>query len=238
MRPFLTAEWRHLVMANFAVDSAVLEPLVPAGTVLDAHQGVTYASVVAFRFLGTKVRGVPIPWHRDFEEINLRFYVRRDHGGETRRGVVFVREVVPRRLIALVARYAYNEPYVALRTRSRVNARSRYEYFWKQRPDWATLAATVTGEPDPPAPGSIEEFISEHYWGYNRQRNGTTLEYRVEHPQWRVWRAGECTFSCDVATLYGKAFVPALSQAPASVFVADGSPVSVYSGAPLGVGSG
>jgi len=233
MRPFLTAEWRHLVMANFEVDPAVLRPLVPAGTELDAHGGVTYASVVAFRFLNTKVRGLAIPWHRDFEEINLRFYVRREHAGETRRGVVFVREVVPRRLIAWVARYAYNEPYVALPTRTRIDGAGRYEYGWKQGSDWATLAASVTGVPQLPAPGSVEEFISEHYWGYNRQRNGATIEYRVEHPQWQVWHAHECTFHCDIAALYGDAFVPFLSRAPASVFVADGSPVSVYDGAPV-----
>lgn len=233
MRPFLTAEWRHLVMANFEVDSTILEPLVPAGTVLDAHQGVTYASVVAFRFLGTKVRGVPIPWHRNFEEINLRFYVRHDHAGEARRGVVFVREVVPRRLIAWVARYAYNEPYVAMPTRWRIDGSGHYEYGWQQGSDWATLTASVAGSPRLPARGSVEEFISEHYWGYNRQRNGATLEYRVEHPRWQVWLAHSCTFQCDIAGLYGDAFVPFLSRAPASVFVADGSPVSVYDPAPV-----
>ncbi|MES2569397.1 MAG: DUF2071 domain-containing protein, partial [Verrucomicrobiota bacterium] len=113
-KPFLTAEWRHLAMLNFATDPALLRPLVPAGTELDEFGGTTYLSVVGFLFLKTRVLGAGFPFHRDFEEVNLRFYVRRKVGGEWRRGVVFIREMVPRQIIALIARVVFGEPYSAL----------------------------------------------------------------------------------------------------------------------------
>ena len=76
-RPFLTARWEHLAMLNFEIDPQRLAPLVPTGTELDFHEGRTFVSIVGFVFRDTRVRGWAIPRHRDFEELNLRFYVRR-----------------------------------------------------------------------------------------------------------------------------------------------------------------
>ena len=231
-RPFLTAAWRHLAMLNYRVDPGLLAPLVPRGTELDAHHGVTYVSIVGFLFGDTRVLGVPIPFHRDFEELNLRFYVRRTVGAEIRRGVVFVKELVPRRAIALVARLAYNEPYEARRMSHHV-AKSATKplyvsYSWQQRGgDWGHLALTAAGKPQPPVPGSVEEFITEHYWGYTRQRDGGTIEYRVEHPSWRVWQAERASVTGDLEELYGPRFASALSGAIDSAFLAEGSRVSV-----------
>src|SRR6267143_2115506 len=190
-RVFLTAEWRHLVMLNYEVDPDVLAPLVPAGTALDLWQGRALVSVVGFRFLDTRVLGTAIPRHRAFDEVNLRFYVRRDApGGETRRGVVFVRELVSRVAVALVARLAYNEPYRALRMRSvtppgATEPPGRLTYEWRIGGGWETLAATAVGTPAQPEPGSEAAFITRHHWGYTRQRDGGTVEYEVEHPPWR-----------------------------------------------------
>jgi uncharacterized protein len=238
--PFLTARWEDLVMANFPVAPALLAPLVPRGTELDAWGGTTWLSLVAFRFRDTRVRNIAIPFHRDFEEVNLRFYVRRPHPAGERRGVVFVKEVVPRRAIALVARLVYHEPYVALPTRSDVTRvhggdgpSLRFSYAWRQRDGWSTLEATAPGDPSPVAEGSLESFIAEHYWGYNRQPDGATMEYRVDHPPWRVWRATASRLTGNLATLYGAEFARALTGPPASVFVAEGSPVVVFRGRPL-----
>lgn len=221
-------------MANFAVDPSVLAPHVPAGTLLDSCGGTTYASVVAFRFLGTRVRGIPVPFHRNFEEINLRFYVRRQHPEGVRRGVVFLKEVVPRWAIAAVARRVYHEPYIALPTRSTIEPPGRqgrtFAYGWRLASGWCALEASVRDAPALPAAGSVEEFIAEHYWGYNRQPDGSTMEYRVDHPPWKVWHATGSRFTCDVAALCGPAFERWLTAPPASVFVADGSPVTVYPG--------
>lgn len=228
-KKFLTAEWRYLAMLNFAVDPAALLPLVPAGTELDTHRGVTYASVVGFRFLATRVFGVSVPFHRDFDEVNLRFYVRRKCGDEWRRGVVFVRELVPRRAIAFIARTFYGEPYSALPMRHRIemsDARIRTEYAWKRCDRWESLHVAGAGKPMEIASGSEEEFITEHYWGYNA-RGKVCGEYQVEHPRWRVWRGTDAGLDADIAGLYGEQFVTSLSAPPVSAFIADGSAVTV-----------
>jgi len=233
-RAFLTAEWRSLVLLSYEIDLAVLEPLVPAGTVLDQWQGRTLVSVVGLRFVDTRVIGVAVPYHRDFDEVNLRFYVRRPlPGGEVRRGVVFVRELVPRPAVALVARLVYNEPYRALPMRSAIPSTrgalsAPITYEWRIGGRWHRLAATAVGTAHVPSPASEEAFVTEHHWGYTRQRDGGTLEYEVAHPVWRVWAAERPVLDADVVGLYGKAFVRALSGAPTSALVAEGSPVIVY----------
>jgi uncharacterized protein YqjF (DUF2071 family) len=225
---FLTAQWRSLLMINYAVDAEVLQPLVPAGVELDLWEGQALISMVGFLFLGTCVLGVPVPFHRDFEEINLRFYVRRRADGGWRRGVSFVREIVPRRAIAWLARSLYNEPYVACPMRHRVDA-GRCEYGWHLGGRWNHLAADVSGAPAELVPGSPEEFIFEHYWGYTGQRDGRTVEYQVEHPRWRVWEAMNPRLDCEAVApaLYGERLAAALRNPPVSAFVADGSAVGV-----------
>jgi uncharacterized protein len=234
--PFLTAEWRHLAMLNYPVEREILEPLVPPGTVLDTYQGKAYVSLVAFLFLKTRVFGVPIPLHTDFEEVNLRFYVRRFSGEDWRRGVVFIKEIVPRRAIAGVARLLYNENYIALPMEHQVQVQEpgiAVDYRWQHGEAWHSLRAAATQPPVLPQPGSLEEFITEHYWGYVVQKGGGCLEYQVEHPQWRVWRASSSSLDCDIATVYEPKFAPFLSSPPASAFIADGSPVTVYRGTKL-----
>jgi len=215
-------------MLNYEADEAVLRPYVPPGTELDVHDGRAYLSVVAFRFLDTRVLGIPIPGHRDFEEMNLRFYVRRECADEVRRAVVFIRELVPRRAIAAVARAIYNEPYIALPMRHHVaGVPPTVEYSWYLRGHWHTLAARAEEPGIIPLAGSHEEFITEHYWGYTRQRDGGTIEYRVEHPQWKVWSANQIRIDADFGALYDPAFAEMLTT-PASAFIAEGSAVSVY----------
>jgi uncharacterized protein YqjF (DUF2071 family) len=189
-KAFLSAEWRFLFMLNYEIDPAVLAPLVPPGTELDSFNGITCVSVVGFQFLATRVFGAAFPFHRDFEEVNLRFYVRRRSGNEWRRGVVFVRELVPRAIIAWVARTVYHEPYLAVPMRHKIaqdahGVECRYE--WKRAGRWESLAARAVGEAVLADEASEEAFITEHYWGYT-SHHGATTEYGVEHPKWRVCR--------------------------------------------------
>jgi uncharacterized protein YqjF (DUF2071 family) len=236
MAVFLRAEWRKLAMLNYEVDPAILERRVPAGTTLDSFAGKTYVSVVGFMFTRTVVKGIPIPFHRDFEEVNLRFYVRRRppgghaDGRDDRRGVVFVKELVPRFAIAWVARVVYRENYVSLPMRHRFGGDGTVEYGFRVGGRWAAVSVRPEGEPERTAPGSLAEFIAEHYWGYAAQADGGTKEYQVEHPPWRVQRAQEARLDCDVAALYGPEFAAALSAPPSSAFLAEGSPVTVGPG--------
>ena len=222
-------------MVNYEVDPAVLQPFVPAGTELDTFQGRCYVSMVGFLFLQTRVFGFRFPFHTNFEELNLRFYVRRQMGGAEgwRRGTVFVREMVPRLIIATMARWLYNEPYLTRPMRHVVEtARAKYE--WRGQGRWQSLSVNgEEGDWQKIAAGSEEEFITEHYWGYNRQRDGRTLEYQVSHPRWRVRRARDYRFDCDVAGLYGAEFVPFLTGKASSAFLVEGSAVSVHKGRPV-----
>jgi uncharacterized protein YqjF (DUF2071 family) len=221
-------------MLNFAIDPCLLEPHVPSGTELDYFRGQAYVSVVGFQFVNMSVLGVPVPFHRDFEEVNLRFYVIRHAPDGIRRGVVFLREIAPKRLVSVAARWFYNEQYVTMPMRQNVivpgeETDGAIAYEWQYAGRWNGLSVTASGTALHPLAGSEEEFITEHYWGYTRQRDGSTMEYEVEHPPWRVWPASSVHYDCDVEAIYGAAFVPYLRE-PASAFVADGSPVRVRRG--------
>ena len=192
-------------MLNFAVDPKIVAPLVPPGTEIDFENGETFLSVVGFLFLDTRLLGLPVPLHRDFEEVNLRFYVRKKSADTWRRGVVFIRELVPRRAIALVAHTFYGENYVALPMKHDVKHRDSslsVEYSWRRGRKWESLKLSASGEPQTILAGSHAEFITEHYWGYTCFRGGCS-EYRVEHPRWKIWNADNFEFSADVAALYG-----------------------------------
>ncbi len=231
-RTFLSAEWRWLAMLNWEIDPAILQPCVPSGTELDFYDGKTFVSIVGFMFLRTKLLGIPIPCHRNFEELNLRFYVRRNETNEVRRGVVFIRELVPKWAIATIARLGYNENYQAAPMRHNIRGGDNdqpveVDYQWKFGGQWQHLRTRGQAPAAPLVEGSLEQFIAEHYWGYSRQRNGTTFEYQVRHPAWKIWQCNDVEFVCNVEELYGTEFSPRLSQSPDSTFIADGSAVSV-----------
>src|SRR5881296_1800388 len=216
-------------MLNYVVDPHILAPFVPPATEIDFENGETFLSVVGFLFLDTRLLGLPIPLHCDFEEVNLRFYVRKKSADTWRRGVVFVREMVPRRAIALVARAFYGERYLALPMKHDIehfDLKLNVEYSWRRGRNWESLKMSASGESQSIPAGSHAEFITEHYWGYTCIRAGCS-EYRVEHPRWRVWNADSFEFSADVASLYGHQFVESLKTKPRSAFIADGSPIQV-----------
>ena len=217
-------------MLNYVVDPRLIAPLVPSETEIDFDNRETFLSVVGFLFLDTRLLGLPIPLHRDFEEVNLRFYVRRKSADTWRRGVVFIRELVPRRAIAAVARAFYGENYVAVPMKheiEHVDTNLKVEYSWRRGRKWESLKMNAAGEPQAIPAGSHAEFITEHYWGYTALRNGCG-EYRVEHPRWRIWNATNFEFNADIAAPYGAQFAEVLNQPPRSAFIADGSPITVH----------
>jgi uncharacterized protein YqjF (DUF2071 family) len=236
-RVFLSAEWRDLVILNYEIRPELVAPLVPDGTQLDFFDGKTYVSLVGFRFRRTKLLGfLPIPFHANFDEVNLRFYVRHGEGSALRRGVVFIREIVPRLAIAQVARLVYGENYTTHPMRHSIRRNGsgvEAEYQWEFNGKWCRLHAQASGTPMRPSAGSLQQFITEHYWGYTARRGGQSIEYHVTHEPWRVWTAPSASFEGDSAALYGPGFGEILRRQPDSAFIAEGSPVLVSRGRDL-----
>lgn len=226
-KKFLTATWRHLILMNWRVDEDLLTPNLPLGVELDRWDGDCWASLVGFQFLHMSVKGVPAFGYRDFPEINLRFYVKRQVNGEPRRGVVFIREITPHHMVGWVARALYNEPYITMPMRQSVDE-SRALYQLQIEGQWQGLGVRTAGawrDQD-----EAELFITEHYWGYNTQRNGDTMEYQVEHPTWRARSIEPDCLDLDIEKLYGEKWAQALRTKPDSMVFAEGSGVTVQAG--------
>ncbi|CAN5283533.1 DUF2071 domain-containing protein [soil metagenome] len=219
-------------MANYEVEPSLLAEFVPEGTKLDFHDGKCYASLVAFMFLDTRVLGLPIPFHINFEEVNLRFYVRRETADEIRRGVVFIKEIVPRRAIALVAKTFYGEPYEAWKM-AHAKAENEILYSWSKANSANSIKIEIGKNSGVPAENSHGEFIIEHYWGYTKRGENRTDEYKVEHPKWELFEAAYAEIDVDFDFTYGEKFDFLSKTKPQSIFMAKGSPIAVYKGAKI-----
>ncbi len=234
--PFLTARWQNLLMLNFQCDPAILTPLLPHGTELDLWQGKHLVSMVGFLFADTQLRGIRIPLHVRFEEVNLRFYVRRKGPDGWRRGTVFVKEIVPKPCVTFIANTLYGEHYATHPMRYTWEyQRDGYHigYEWKVGNQWNFLRAVAHPTSSPLLPGSEEEFITEHYWGYTRLNALRTGAYEVQHPRWNIHAIQSFDFQIDTAKLYGEGFTESLAQPPQSVFLADGSAIAIMPGTKL-----
>ena len=236
-RTFLTAQWRKLIMAQYEIAPPTLAPWLPGGVELDLYQGRCYVSLVGFLFDRVRVLGVPVPLHTCFEEVNLRFYVARtEPDGTRRRGVVFIREFVPRAAITLIANSLYEEPYATLPMRHSIASTPgglTVSYSWRHNKTWHSLAVKADSSPQPIAPGGEAEFITEHYWGYTKRTHGNPSEYGVQHPRWQVYPIRNSAIQADFAALYGPAFASLNGQPPASILLAEGSAVTVSTGTRL-----
>ena len=266
---FLTAQWRKLIMAQYEVAPEVLESRLPPGLELDLYEGRSFVSLVGFLFAHVRILGLPIPFHTQFEEVNLRFYVRRPMpDGSYRRGVVFLSEIVPKFAITAVARTLYGEAYSTAQTAhhwgligsdplriapkgGRRRARAHFRdlarqptssvpdaapwhasgaevvYEWKHRRQWQRVGVRAGNQLGDIAPGSLEEFITEHYWGYAPRRGGGTTEYGVEHRRWQVYPVREYQVACNFGSLYGPEFADLADRPPDHVLLAEGAPVSI-----------
>lgn len=216
-------------MANYEIEPNLLRRFVPNGTELDFHDGKCYASLVAFKFLNTRVLGVPVPLHVNFEEVNLRFYVKREAAREIRRGVIFVKEIVPRRAIAFVARAFYGEPYETWKMSHEQNEH-KLSYYWSKGNSKNRVAVEIGKNLGVPEENSHGEFIVEHYWGYTKRGGNRTDEYKVEHPKWELFEANNTEINIDFGFVYGEQFAFLSDMKPRSILLAKGSEISVYKG--------
>lgn len=227
---FLKAEWRRLALINYEIDPSILRPYVPYRTELDTWQGTHYVSLVGFLFKNTRMLGMKIPFHVHFEEVNLRFYVRYHHKGEWRRGVVFVKEIVPKPAITFVANTLYGEHYETRPMRhtwAETDDSLLTEYSWKAGKAWQSLQLKSEKKTSPIAAGSEAEFITEHYFGYTKIKDQKTNEYEVTHPRWEQYLVNKHQVSVDFGLVYGADFAFLNELEPRSVMLAEGSPITV-----------
>lgn len=227
---FLSARWENLIMANYAVDPDVLQPYLPNGVELDIYKHKTYVSLVGFMFKKTSLFQIPIPFLGTFEEINLRFYVKRVEGNNIKRGVVFINETVPYKMVAWLANKLYKEHYTSIPTKNVIDTAGNtknIQYSWKIKNKWNRISVSTSKEKEPMLEGSVDEFIFEHYYGYTKINNIDTQEYKVNHPRWLVNKLLDYSIHCDFAAMYGNDFSFLNNQTPESVIVAEGSPVSI-----------
>lgn len=227
---FLKAEWRKLVLANYTIEPEILSKYVPLGTELDLWTGKCYVSLVGFMFLNTRLLGVKIPFHVNFEEVNLRFYVKRLDRDTWKRGVVFIKEIVPKPALTFVANTVYQENYETLPMQHswRENGETRsVQYQWKKEDKWQSLKVTAEVNPVEIEPGSETEFITEHYWGYARINDNATNEYEVTHPRWKKYDVTDFEIDVDFGIVYGKEFQFLNGLEPDSVMLAEGSEITV-----------
>jgi len=227
---FLSAEWLNLLMINYTVDPRLLQPYLPCGTEPDSFNGEHYLSLVGLYFKNTRLLGMPIPGHRHFEEVNLRFYVRYKENYQWKRGVVFIREIVPRAMISFVANSVFGENYTTCPMRHSWEQREDrlyISYSWKTGSEWNYMKAVAEAQPVIIREGSGEAFITEHYWGFTSINDHCAGVYQVTHPQWKVHRVLEHEVKVNAGLLYGREFEAPLSAPPHSVFLADGSAIQV-----------
>ena len=233
--PALVADWQNPLLFSWTVDPAVLQPITPAGLELDYWQDSTYVSLVGVRFESVRVFGLPAP-PRAYDEINLRFYVRRPAaGGDPQPGVVFIRQAVPHRLTAFVARACYGEPFIAAPTAHQFDPPApgpaglprRVEYRLFRRGRWHEFWAEADYAPETPAPGSLAEFLTRRYWGYNGKPRSRSRAYRLTRPDWPVRPASHWGITPDFSDVYDAPLSTSMREAPASILLATGSKAAV-----------
>jgi uncharacterized protein YqjF (DUF2071 family) len=227
---FLKAEWRKLAIVNYEIDPNLLAKYVPHGTELDLWEGKCYVSLIGFMFLNTRLLGIPIPFHRHFEEVNLRFYVRHFDNGEWKRGVVFIKEIVPKPALSFVANTIYKEHYETMKMShiwEEKPDRLAVEYSWTKKKKANVLRLETALKPKDIVLNSVTEFITEHYWGYSKGGENKAVEYEVTHPKWQVYEVIDHHIEVDFELVYGQEFGFLTACDPSSVMLAEGSEITV-----------
>ena len=234
---FLNAEWRKLAIANYVIDPEVLKKYVPAGTEIDLWKDKCYVSLIGFMFLNTKLLGVKIPFHTNFEEVNLRFYVKRLENNTWKRGVVFIKEIVPKPALTFIANTIYKEHYETLpmmHNWEENNLNRTVSYLWKKNEIWHSFMVQATLDSSEIKSYSETEFITEHYWGYAKVTDSKTNEYEVTHPKWKQYLVTHSEIDVDFGAVYGTDFEFINRIKPNSVMLIEGSEITVENKTKIG----
>ena len=228
---FLRAEWNNIIIASYAVPGEILQPYLPAQTELALFDGKVYLSLVGFMFLNTKVFGFSIPMHTDFPEVNLRFYVQRNDNGKWKKGVVFIKEIVPKKAISFIANNLYGEKYVTLNMQHQHEEKGENfeaSYKWNYENKWNKISCITNKRSKPIIANSKEEFFADHYWGYSKSSNSKTYEYEVQHEKWNISQVISYDIDCDFGSVYGNEFALLNDKKPDSVLMTRGSDIKVF----------
>jgi uncharacterized protein YqjF (DUF2071 family) len=226
---FLKANWENIVMANYEVDPSILKPYLPNGVELDYYKYITYVSLLGFMFKKTRLFEIPIPFFGSFEEVNLRFYVRRIEGKKVKKGVVFINETVPFKIVALLANKLYKEHYISIPTKNStiISDNKNIVYEWKKNEQWNSLTVNTETTQQKIESNSIEEFIFERYFGFTKLDKDNSQEYRIAHPKWMTNKILNYNIKCDFGAMYGAPFAHLTNKTPDSIIQAEGSAVTI-----------
>jgi len=232
---FLSGHFDHIVLFNYAVAPEFLAPYLPAHTELDLHDCRYFCSLVGVRCLDLHTHGMPLWPFRNYAQVNLRFYVcRQIDAPHWRHGVVFIKQLIPHRLVAWTARRLFNERTETQRVTALVEATAegteQVEYRWPFQGEHCRLKTSFRPQPPCAAPEQQRLFFVERHWGYAAQRDGSTLEYRFDHPPWQVYRPLDMTSSVSVGDFFGPPFTELFRSPPDSILACRGSAVSLARG--------
>ena len=231
MAIFLKANWENIIMVNYEIDQEILTPFLPKGVDLDLYNGKAYVSLVGFMFKKTKLFNVPIPKLGTFEEINLRFYVTRtDENNKIKRGVVFINETIPYKIVAWMANKLYKEHYTVVPTKHNIIKDDEYQkikFEWLLDNKWNSIYVENGLSSQKMKQDSFEKFIYEHYYGFTKTGDHKTEEYSLHHPSWKIHQVINYQIDCNFKAMYGNSFSVLNDTKPTSVFIAEGSSVAI-----------
>ena len=226
MKTLLTAYWTNLLAATFEADETLLNKFLPRGTELNTWHGKYLISIVAFMFSKPAILNISAPFYRSFEEINLRFYVRYKENDQWKKGVVFIKEIAPARIIGLTAGWLYQENFIYLPLKHKFYANNKCQYIsysCKVKNQWGHLNMVCSSKDNEPGSERVQTFVRDHYWGYTKKSNNNTAEFLIEHRLWKIYQATDYDLNLNIGEIYGKDFTDLFLQKPISVILMDGS---------------
>ncbi|HEV7823771.1 MAG TPA: DUF2071 domain-containing protein [Mycobacteriales bacterium] len=205
-RAVLVQQWIGVTFVHWAVEPAVVSPLLPPGTVPDVYAGATYVGLVAFRVAQV------VPPFPGFAEVNVRLYTV-DAAG--RRGVAF-RSLDASRLAPVLGARALGLPYHWATARAggtRVESRRR----WPGPPGAGCALDLVVGDALP-YPSPLSEFLTAR-WGLHLRTGPRTTYWPTEHRAWTLHDARLQRLDEDLVAAAG---LPAPERPPDSVLFSPG----------------
>lgn len=217
-RTVFTQGWRDVTFLHWAVDPALVAPLLPAGARPDEFDGASHVGLIAFRMRRIGLLGAPgLPYLGSFAETNVRLYSVDEQG---RRGVVFRSLEAERLLPVLAARWVARLPYLWSRMRVERNGdlvTYRSSRRWPgPRGAGGTIAVRVGARLTGPHPLAL--FLTSR-WGLHQTTFGHLAYWPNEHPAWPLHDAELLGLTDDLVAVAG---LPSVGGAPDSVLFSPG----------------